>query len=211
MDYSSYIGNMQLGGGLGGIGSGLYDLFGKQPNPYDRADQYWQQIGKQSNQYNQPYYQAGVDQLGGLSDQYGQIMSNPGGKFNQIGESFHESPGFKFQVQQALANNQASQAAGGMAGSPMHEQQNMQLANDLANKDYYNYMQGAMGLYGQGLGGAQTMAGMGQQAGNNMAEMIAQQLAQQGQGAFAGQQYANQKKSNAFGNLTGGLASLFGF
>jgi hypothetical protein len=194
--------------GMGGIASGMYDMFGKQKNPYDSAQQYWNQISN-ANQYNQPYYNAGIGQLGQLSGQYGQLMNDPGGKFNQIGESFHESPGFKFALDQALGANQRQQAAGGMAGSPMHEQQNMTTATGLANQDYYNYMNGAMGLYGQGLQGAQGMANQGQQAGNNMADMIAQQLAMQGAGAFGGQKYQNDKFSNAWGNIFGGLGSMF--
>ena len=200
-----------MGGGIGGIGSGLMGLFGNQKNPADAANQYYDQISQQANQYNQPYYQAGMNQLGGLQDQYGQLMNDPGGKFNQIGQSFQQSPGFKFAMEQAMNAQNRSAAAGGMAGSPMHEQMAQTQATDLANQDYYNYMNGALGLYGQGLGGAQNLAGMGQQAGNNMSEMIAQQLAQQGQNAYEGQAAKNQNKSNSFGNLFGGLGSLAAF
>jgi hypothetical protein len=105
-------------------------------------------------------------------------------------------------------------AAGGMAGSPQHEQQNMQLSSDIASQDYNNWMGNALGLYNQGLSGQQGMAGMGQNAGNNMANMIAQMLAQQGNSAFAGQNQQNQGMMDwvkLFGQGLGGLSGIFGF
>jgi len=106
---------------------------------------------------------------------------------SKSGNSFHESPGFKFALQQALQGAGHAAAAGGMAGSPQHEQQNMGLATDLANQDYYNYMQGATGLYGQGLSGMQGLSQQGQQAGQSLADQIAQSLGQKAQYDYEGQ------------------------
>jgi hypothetical protein len=94
-----------------------------------------------------------------------------------------------------------------MAGSPQHEQQNMQLATNLANQDYGNWMQNALGLYGSGLSGQQGMAGMGQQAGQSMADMIAQTLAQKGNLAFQGQSQRNQNRSDIWGNIFKGAGN----
>ena len=130
---------------------------------------------------------------------------------NKIGEGFKESPGFKFAMQQALQGGNHAAAAGGMAGSPQHEQQNMQMATDLGNQEYNNWMKNALGMYGQGLQGSQGMANQGQQAGQSMADMIAQTLAQQANLSFNGQQQQNQNKSDMWGNIFKGAGSLAAF
>lgn len=199
-----------IGSGLAGIGSGLFGLFGNKNNPAQEANNYVSQIPGQIQQYYDPYFQAGVSQIPGLQGQYQDLLNNPGGKLNEIGQNFQQSPGFKFALQQALQGAGHAAAAGGMAGTPQHEQQNMQLATDLANQDYYNWLQGATGLYGQGLQGSQGMAQMGQQAGQNYADQVAQSLAQQGRYAYEGAAQKNQNRGNAFSQILGGLGSFFG-
>ncbi len=185
-------------------------MFGGK-NPADSAMPYLNQIPGQTQKYQQPWLQAGQNQLPGLQDQYSQLMNDPGGRMNKIGESFKESPGFKFAMQQALQGGNHAAAAGGMAGSPQHEQQNMQLATDLGNQEYNNWMKNALGQYDFGLQGSQGMANQGQQAGQSMADMIAQTLAQQGNLAFNGQQQQNQNKSDMWGNIFKGAGSLAAF
>lgn len=180
-------------------------------NPADAASQYYQQIPGQTNQYYQPYFEAGKNQLPGLTEQYGQLMNDPGGKLNQIGGGFQQSPGFKFALEQALGGSGHAAAAGGMAGSPQHEQQNMELATQLGNQDYNNWLQQATGLYGQGLTGGQNMANQGQQAGQSQADMIAQALAQQGNLGYAGQQNKNQNNANIWGGIGKGIGALSAF
>jgi hypothetical protein len=186
------------------------NLFGGK-NPADAAMPYLNQIPGKTQQYQQPYFEAGKSQLPGLQEQYGQLLNDPGGRINKIGESFKESPGFKFAMQQALQGGNHAAAAGGMAGSPQHEQQNMQLATDLGNQEYNNWMKNALGEYNMGMQGSQGMANQGQQAGQSMADMIAQTLAQQGNLAFNGQQQQNQNKSDMWGNVFKGAGSLAAF
>jgi hypothetical protein len=114
------------------------------------------------------------------------LIRDPSGRLNQIGAGFQQSPGFQFALQQALQGAGHASAAGGMAGSPQHEQQNMGLATNLANQDYYNFMDRALGLHGQGLQGMQGIAGMGLSAGKSLSDLIAQALAQRGAYEYAG-------------------------
>jgi hypothetical protein len=186
------------------------NLFGGK-NPADSGMPYLNQIPGQTQQYQQPFFDAGKSQIPGLQEQYGQLLNDPGGKMNKIGEGFKESPGFKFAMQQALQGGNHAAAAGGMAGSPQHEQQNMQMATDLGNQEYNNWMKNALGMYGQGLQGSQGMANQGQQAGQSMADMIAQTLAQQANLSFNGQQQQNQNKSDMWGNIFKGAGSLAAF
>lgn len=197
-------------GGLAGIGSGLGGYFGGGKSPSDAANQYLNQIPGQTSQYFNPYIQGGQNQFNQLGEQATGLMNNPGGKLNDIGANFQQSPGFKFALEQALGGANRAAAAGGMAGSPANQQQDMQLANDIANQDYYNWLGQATGLYGQGLNAAQNEANLGLNAGTNQANNIATLLAQQGQNAFNQQSANNIRKGGAFSDILGGLGKFGG-
>lgn len=183
------------------------NLFGGgSDNPADKAMPYLDKIPGATNPYHQPFFNAGTAALPGLQEQYGKLLSDPGGFSNNIGAGYKESPGFKFALQQALEAGNHASAAGGMAGTPAHQYQAMQDATGLANQDYNHWFDRTIGLYGAGLSGQQGLAGMGQQAGNSMADMIAQTLAQQGNLAFRGQEEEN-SQNNSF---LGGLGKIFG-
>jgi len=230
----------------GNLFAGIGDLFGASemsnqnyPNPATGAMGYFNQVPQTISPYYQQFIGAGGNALGQLQGQYGNLLgggqqlqgaynnliSNPGAALNQIGQNYHASPGFNFQVNQATnaANNVAS--AGGMAGSPAEQQSLATTVNGLANQDYYNYLnqaqnllgtglQGASNLYGMGLQGTGNLANMGYNASNELAQSLGNTLGAQGQLAYSGQ--ANQNMMN-FGNqmaanglMNSGLGSLGG-
>ena len=197
-----------MGGGM--LAGGLGSLFGGQKDPTKDAMGYLQQIPSQTAPFFGPYYGAGLNSLGQLQGQYGNLLQDPGARLNQIGAGYKESPGFKFALQQALSGANQASAAGGMAGSPQSQQQNMELATQLANQDYNNWLQQATGLYGAGLQGAQGLAGMGQQAGRNYANLLAQSLADQAKLKYSGNVAQNQNFGSGLGMLGSGLGMLFG-
>lgn len=163
---------------------------------------YLQQIPGQLTPYYQPYMDAGTGAMTNLQGQYSDLINDPGGKYNQIGQSFHQSPGFDFAMQQALQGSDHAAASGGMAGSPQHEQQNQTLATNLANQDYYHYMEGATGMYDQGLKGEQGLMGQGFKATQSLTDQIAQELSQQ-----ARLQYGEDaSKAAASSSIWGGAA-----
>jgi hypothetical protein len=184
-------------------------LIGGNKNPADKANKYINQIPGQTGQYLDPYNQAGQNQLSGLSEQYGKGMNNPGGLLNDIGSNYKQSPGFQFALQQALMGSNNAAAAGGMAGSPQHEQENMGVAQGLVSKDYNDWLQQATGLYGNALTGSQGMANQGQAAGTSQADMIAQALAQKAAYGYEGQ--ASKNASSPWGNILGGAGTLAAF
>ena len=197
------------GTGAAALGSGIGGLFGGNSNPADKANQYINQIPGQTNQYFDPYNKAGQSQIPGLQEQYGKGMNDPGGLLNSIGANYKQSPGFQFAMQQALMGGNNAAAAGGMAGSPMHEQQNMATASGLASKDYNDWLQQATGLYGNALTGSQGMANQGQSAATNQADLISQALAQQGNLSYQGQKYKNE--NSPWGNILSGAGMLAAF
>lgn len=196
--------SLGMGGLIGGGLGSLFGMFGNSgPNPSDTIGK----IPGQVSPYLQPYMDAGKSQLGPLAGLYGQMTSDPGGMLNQMGQSYHQSPGFQFALQQALQGAGHGAAAGGMAGSPMAQQQNMGIATQMGNQDYYNWLNQAKGMFGQGLEGRQNLAGMGQEGGESMANMISQALAQQAQAQYAQQAQQNQE-GGGIGSLLGGGIGL---
>lgn len=197
--------------GFGSIGAGLGGLFGGNENPADAAMPFLNKIPSSLRPYFEPYMNAGKNALDMTQGEYGKLINDPGGRLNQIGQGYHESPGFQFALKQALQGAGHAAAAGGMAGSPQHEQQNMGYATDIANKDYNNWLSQATGLYGQGLGGMSDISHMGFNANKSMADQIAQMLSAQAQLQYAGQANENEGWGNAIGNLAGGIGALAAF
>jgi len=200
-----------IASGFGGLGAGLGSMFFGGGNPYDDAKGFYDQIPDILKKYLGPYSEMGMKMGGDLSSQLSGLMNDPAGMMNKFGSSYQQSPGYQFQYGQAMnaANNAA--AAGGMAGTPQHQQQAAQLATNMANQDYNNYLGNVMGMYGHGLQGAQGMYNTGAQAGSSLAEMLAQSLMNQGNMAYAGTASHNQAMGDMFGNLFGGAASIASF
>jgi hypothetical protein len=191
-------------GGAGMLGAGLGSLFGGYNNPSDSAMKYLNQIPDQLKQYFMPYINAGQGALPDLQKQFGQLSNDPGGRINQIGQSYQQSPGFQFQLQQALQGANHAAAAGGMAGSPQHQQQNMGLATNLANQNYNQYLQNALGQYDVGLQGQQHIYDVGAQAGMGLGENLASVLGAQANYAYEGQNAQNQHDQGIWGSIFGG-------
>jgi hypothetical protein len=220
--------------GYDAMASGLGSLFGGGQDPSKEASKYYNQIPGTVKPYFDPYINAGKDALGQLQGQYGnllgnyngiqgqynQLMNDPNGVMNKIGGGYQQSPGFQFQLDQGMnaANNAA--AAGGMAGSPQHQQQAATMATGLANQDYYNYMNHALGLYGQGLQGNAGLYGAGLQglqglnqmgygASGDLAGLLGSNLMNQGNMAYQGAANQNAASGSMWGNLAGlGTAAL---
>ena len=181
-------------------------------NPANSAMPYLNKIPGATSPYLSPYFEAGTRALPTAEYQYNNLIGNPGGKINEIGQQFHESPGFQFALQRALQGAGHAAAAGGMAGSPQHEEENMRIGTQLGNQDYYNWLGPAVGMYERGLSGEQGLATGGQQAGTSIADMIAETLAQQGSLAFQGQRQKNQNQNDLISTLLkGGGAALSAF
>jgi hypothetical protein len=213
-----------IGAPVQGIANGLF------PNPSQAGQGYYNQAYQQMPQYYQPWINQGMgatspytqqgQQAGNqLQGMYGQMTQNPGGLENQIGSQYQQSPGYQFQVNQALGAENRAAAAGGMAGSPQ-EQQNMgQITTQLANQNYLNYLMPALGMYSQGVQGLQGMYGMGgqlagqqyglgAQAGMGLGQNLGDILANQGNMAYAGQASQNQDVGGLLGMASGFLGGL---
>lgn len=187
---------------------GIFDsLF---PNPADSAQGYLSQIPEMLKQYYNPYVQGGQQAYGQLQGQYGNLMNDPGGMMNKIGQGYQKSPGYDFQMQQGLAGINNAAGSGGMMGSPMHQQQAGEMAGNLANQDYYNYLNHAMSMYGQGLSGMEGMNKMGFEGTNELAGGLGGNLQSQASLGFAGQANQNQMLGDLMKQLSTLAGSMYG-
>jgi hypothetical protein len=192
-------------------GAGLGALFGGYENPAEGARPYFDQIPGQLEKYYNPYIQRGERAGNAMEGAYGNLINDPGGMLNKIGGGYQQSPGFKFALQQALGGAGHAAAAGGMAGSPQHEQQSMEMATNLANQDYNTWIQHALGLYGAGLGGEENMYNTGAKAGMGMGDNMASQLAQRAKLEYEARNAENQRNGGIWGTLGGAAGTLAAF
>jgi len=197
-----------IGGAIGAIGAGMGDR--NLPNPANSAMPYLNQIPGELNQYMSPYISAGQGALGQLQGQYGQLINNPAAITNKIGATYQSSPGYNFQVNQALGAANRAAAAGGMLGTPMEQQNIAGTVNQLANQDYGQYMNRELGLYGAGLSGLGNINQMGFGASSDLSNSLADYLMSQGNLAYAGQINQNQNQAGSNGAMWGGIGSLIG-
>ncbi|MGE4118945.1 MAG: hypothetical protein AB7F29_13815 [Candidatus Nitrosocosmicus sp.] len=209
MDFNSLLKAMGIGAGAGQAAGGLFNLFGGGKNPAKSAMNYYNQIPGAVQPYYQPYIDAGKGAMGQMQGQLDDLLG--GGTQNKLGESYQESPGYQKQLHDALLAASNASAAGGMAGSPMHQEQAMGLASDLAAKDYQNYMNNQMGLYGLGFGGLGDINKMGFDASKGYGDLLGSNLAQQGALSYLGQMQKNQQRAGGLSNLFGGLGSALPF
>ena len=195
-----------IGGGLGVAAGGAYNAFGnKGKSPGDAANKYLDQIPGQTKPYYQPYMDAGGKALGDIQGQYGDLLN--GNKQNQLGENFKESPGYKYQLQQALQGGNNAAAAGGMLGTPQHAEQNQALATNLASQDYNNYIKNQMDLYGKGLGGEEHLNDQGYDANKSYSDQLAQVMGQKAQNAYSDTEAANKNKAGGLSDIFSGIGT----
>lgn len=231
---SSFLKNPNLFSGLGDIGGGLASLFGLGQNPANASEKYLNQIPGVYGQYLNPYIQNGNQAFGNLQGfmnrgntagnlslgAFSGLVNNPAQFMNQLGSTFQQSPGYNWENNQALQAANRASAAGGMAGSPAEQQQIAGVTGQLANQDYYNYLNHVMSLFGSGLSGLQDMSGQGlnasqgvyntgANASSDIANSMAQYYANQGNLAYAGAQNQNNSMFGGLGALASGLGSLF--
>jgi hypothetical protein len=189
---------------------GMFDsIFGSGgSDPSKKAMPYLQQVPGTVTPYYQPYINAGGSALNTLQGQYNNLINNPGGELNQIGSSYQQSPGYQFSLQQALYGANNASAAGGMAGSPQGIQNDETLATNLANQDYYNYLNHALGLYGMGIQGEQGLNQMGYGASDALAKELSRNLYSEAGLEYGGQASKNASKQGLFGGLAGDATGL---
>jgi hypothetical protein len=210
-NYSDVLKMLGIGGGLGQIGGGFYNLFGGGKNPADVANQYLNKIPGQTQQYYQPYMNRGEGANNTIYDQYGKSINDPGGMYNKFASGYTESPGYQNRLKAAMGAITNQQAAGGMAGSPQAQEISAEKASNMSAEDFQNYMNSVMGIYNKGTEGMSHIGDQGFQANQDYASQLANLAAMQAQLNYSGQQSQNEKKSSGLSNIFSGAGSLLSF
>lgn len=191
-----------------GIFDYIHNIF-SPPNPAKRAMPYFQQAQQQLPQYYNPFIQAGQRAQPQVEQAYGRML-DPNKFLQDIGSGYHASPGFNWQLQQGLSAANNAAAAGGMLGSPQHQQQAATMAEGLANQDFYNYLSHALNTYGQGVAGEQGLYDTGYGASTGLGENLSSLMQQQGGLAFQGQRERTQSIGDLWGNIISALGQYKG-
>lgn len=195
-------------GSLASAGQGISSLFSK--SPFKKAQGYFNQVPGALHQGYDPYIQAGQSAMPQLQQQYHQLLSDPNSMYSMLGQGFQKSPGYDFNMREAMNASNNAAAAGGIAGSPAHQRQAMGLAEQLSNQEFQNYLGHMFDLYGKGLSGIEGFNKMGYESSTGLADMLSQNFMNQGQMAFGGGSYNNMQTQSGLGNLLGGLGGLYG-
>jgi len=201
-----------LAGAIPGIASaagGLANMFWPKKDPAKEAGNYLDQIPGAMAPYYSPYMKMGRKELGNLVDEYGNLVGNTGDIYNKLASGYTQSPGYQRALQEALQAGGNAAAAGGLLGTPMNQEQQMGIAQDIASKDFNNYLQSVLDLYGQGLQGEQGLENQGYEANTGFANMLGQIQGQKAQNAYNSASGQNQAMGTNLGNIFGGFGQAF--
>ena len=146
--------------------------------------------------------------------QYGQMLQDPTGTLANIGAGYLKSPGLDYETKAGEQAITQAASAGGMAGTPTHQGQAAQFAEDIAGKDYYDYIRNALGIYGMGATGQR---GLGEDLSSSLMSQAqlgqTQREEQQRQKEFEEKQEAAKQKSmwDALGKMGGSALGMLRF
>jgi hypothetical protein len=178
------------------------------------ADEYLKKTEQMLNQYYSPYTNAGQNAIPILENQYAMMLQDPAAIQQLLGGSYQQSPGYQYQYDQAMNGQNAAAAAGGMLGTPAHQQQAAGVAAGEANKDYWNYYGANEDLYKQGITGNQNLYNGGLNATNSLTQGLSNVYGSQANLSASQNQMLNQMLASgigaagyAFGGPAGGMAA----
>lgn len=115
-----------------------------------------------AQKYQQPYYDAGGQAL--------QLQRQLLGLDKSVDPltALRNTPGYQFQVSDAMGNLQRTMAARGLGGSTAESNDMLRTIQGLADQTYNQTFQNATQLSGQGQGAANQLSGNQMQAGQNL-------------------------------------------
>jgi len=187
-------------------------LVKKTFNPADPSKDamgYLDQIPDVLKQYLMPYIQMGAKNTRGLNTEYGNLVNNPGQVLNQIGSGYKQSPGYQHMLQEGTTAAGNAAAAGGMVGSPQHQEQSANIAENIANKDYGDYLTNSLNLFNTGLSGKSHLGDQGFDADKELSSSLAKILGGKAQLGYEGAASQNQAFGSNMDNMIKLLTTLF--
>lgn len=143
-----------------------------QRDPAKDANRYLDKIpGIGHNAYD-PFINQGREAGGILKDQYGRML-DPSSFMDSIMKNYSTSAGANYKRDQLGKGIGATAAAGGIAGTPEHQREYGEMADNIMSDDMQQYLQNALGVYNRGLGGEENFYDKGFQSSGSLADMLA--------------------------------------
>jgi hypothetical protein len=152
-----------LGPAIQGIGA-LYGAYSARNAANTAAQGGTNALNLQAQMYNSgradlaPWRQAGQQVLGSMVP--------------QVANGFQQSPGYQFQLDEAMRVNGNRLAGMGLTNSGQAQRESMRIAQGLAAQDYNNYWNRAAGIAGVGQASAGQGAGLGAQYGQTAGNVM---------------------------------------
>ena len=184
--------------------------WGEDDNSMDDVQGYLAQIEPMLHQYYDPYINQGQAAMGTLDQQYQMLLNDPAAMQAMLGSGYTQSPGYQYNYNQAMNAGNMAAAAGGMTGTPAHEEQMMGTASGIASQDYWKYYGANQGLWNQGLQGTQDMFNTGFNASNAMASGLGSLYGNQANLAYGNMQTQNDMFASLLGAGMGAAGYALG-
>lgn len=166
------------------------NLFQRE-DPQREANRYLDQIPGVGKKYYDPFIERGGRAGNRLESEYGKML-DPTSFIDDIMSHYSLSKGAEYQRDKLGKGIGATAAAGGFAGTPEHQTQYGEMANDIMSKDMQQYLQNALGVYGGGISGEQDFYNKGYGASGDLADLLAGNL-----GSKAGLAFQSASQTNA--------------
>lgn len=178
-----------IGAGVGGL-AGLFGGFGDED-----VEEPLNQIPDEIKKYLDQYINTGADATGRANTEFGRMLSNPNDIIEQLSKGYKPSAGYQFKLGQGVNAVNSANAAGGMVGTEQNKQQGAQLAEHLADEDFQNYLNTALGVYNTGAAGTLGLSNQGATAASDLSTSLANVLGSKATLRNAGNANRNQASS----------------
>lgn len=196
--------------GIMSAAGGAFNLFGNKgrfDRPKNAANAELDKIPGAMKPYYQPYMTAGNEALNTLTGEYGKAINDPNAMYDKFAGGYKNSPGYKTRLDEAMRAAANAEAAGGMAGSPEHQQMAAQKAVDLSSKDFEDYLNHILGIYGGGMSGEKGIEEQGYGANTDYANMLGNIYGQKGKMAYDTETNKNTAQGQDWSNIFGGIGA----
>lgn len=194
-------------------------LFGgdDQQSPSSAAMPYFDKIPGTVKPYYDPFIEQGKQASDIANPVYQRMTQNPQEFLESMMRSYNPSSGYNFKERNMNRASQNAAAQGGYAGTPQSQLEQSQMVQGLLGEDMQQYLSNLFGIQGAGLQGQEQRIGRGFNASGNLADILAGNLAQQGNLAYQGQAQTNQNEmdrgtrdANFLGDIFKTAGSIFG-
>ena len=185
----------------------LDKIFGGKSNPMGEANNYLNQIPGVAHAGYDPYVNEGRDASGKTKSTYESLMSDPQGFIDSLLKNYKNSEGYNFQKGELTKELGNAAASGGIAGTPLDQQNQGQAIQGLLSKDMQQYLENALGVFGKGLAGEEGIATRGYDASGKLTDTLGTTLGSQASSAFNNAQQNNKDRNDWINKLIQALGA----